>query len=277
MYNRFRIKLRYFRKMGKWLDLDNPVTFNEKLQWLKAYDHNPLYTSIVDKQAVKKIIADKIGAEYIIPTLAVYERPEDIDWEKLPDRFVLKCTHDSGGVVVCKEKDKLDRKSALKKLSKHYRRNYYYNKREWPYKNIKPRIIAEAYMEDRDGSGELKDYKFFCFDGVPKMLFVASDRHKKTETKFDFFDMDFNHLPIINGHPNSDVPPQKPASFEQMKKLAAELSAGFPHVRVDLYEIDGKIYFGEMTLYHYSGTVPFEPEIWDTTMGEWLKLPKHIL
>lgn len=277
MYNRFRIKLRYLRKMGKWLDLDNPVTFNEKLQWLKAYDHNPLYTSIVDKQEVKKIIADKIGSEYIIPTLAVYERPEDIDWEKLPERFVLKCTHDSGGVVVCKEKDQLDRKKALKKLSKHYKRNYYYNKREWPYKNIKPRIIAEAYMEDRDGSGELKDYKFFCFDGVPKMLFVASDRHKKTETKFDFFDMDFKHLPIINGHPNSDVPPQKPASFEQMKKLAAELSAGFPHVRVDLYEIDGKIYFGEMTLYHYSGTVPFEPEIWDTTMGEWLKLPKHIL
>lgn len=277
MYNRFRIKLRYLRKMGKWLDLDNPVTFNEKLQWLKAYDHNPLYTSIVDKQEVKKIIADKIGSEYIIPTLAVYERPEDIDWEKLPERFVLKCTHDSGGVVVCKEKDQLDRKKALKKLSKHYKRNYYYNKREWPYKNIKPRIIAEAYMEDRDGSGELKDYKFFCFDGVPKMLFVASDRHKKTETKFDFFDMDFKHLPIINGHPNSDVPPQKPASFEQMKKLAAELSAGFPHVRVDLYEIEGKIYFGEMTLYHYSGTVPFEPEIWDTTMGEWLKLPKHIL
>ncbi len=277
MYNRFRIKLRYLRKMGKWLDLDNPVTFNEKLQWLKAYDHNPLYTSIVDKQEVKKIIADKIGSEYIIPTLAVYERPEDIDWDKLPERFVLKCTHDSGGVVVCKEKDQLDKKKALKKLSKHYKRNYYYNKREWPYKNIKPRIIAEAYMEDRDGSGELKDYKFFCFDGVPKMLFVASDRHKKTETKFDFFDMDFKHLPIINGHPNSDVPPQKPASFEQMKKLAAELSAGFPHVRVDLYEIDGKIYFGEMTLYHYSGTVPFEPEIWDTTMGEWLKLPKHIL
>ena len=276
MYNRFRIKLRYFRKMGKWLDLDNPVTFNEKLQWLKAYDHNPLYTSIVDKQAVKKIIADKIGAEYIIPTLAVYERPEDIDWEKLPDRFVLKCTHDSGGVVVCKEKDKLDRKSALKKLSKHYRRNYYYNKREWPYKNIKPRIIAEAYMEDSDGSGELKDYKFFCFGGVPKMLFVASDRHKKVETKFDFFDMDFNHLPIINGHPNSEIPPRKPATFEQMKKLAAELSAGYPHVRVDLYEINGKIYFGEMTLYHYSGTVPFEPESWDKVMGEWIELPKQM-
>lgn len=274
MYNRFRIKLRYLRKMGKWLDLDNPVTFNEKLQWLKAYDHNPLYTSIVDKQEVKKIIADKIGSEYIIPTIAVYERPEDIDWEKLPERFVLKCTHDSGGVVVCKDKEQMDRKAALKKLKKHYKRNYYYNKREWPYKNIKPRIIAETYMEDTVGGGELKDYKFFCFDGVPKMLFIASDRHKKIETKFDFFDMDFNHLPIINGHPNSEVTPEKPESFEQMKELAAELSAGFPHVRVDLYEIDGRIFFGEMTLYHYSGTVPFEPEIWDTTMGEWLKLPR---
>lgn len=260
--------------MGKWLDLDNPVTFNEKLQWLKAYDHNPLYTCIVDKQEVKKIIADKIGSKYIIPTIAVYERPEDIDWEKLPERFVLKCTHDSGGVVVCKDKEQMDRKAAMKKLKKHYKRNYYYNKREWPYKNIKPRIIAETYMEDTVGGGELKDYKFFCFDGVPKMLFIASDRHKKTETKFDFFDMDFNHLPIINGHPNSEVTPEKPESFEQMKELAAELSAGFPHVRVDLYEIDGRIFFGEMTLYHYSGTVPFEPEIWDTTMGEWLKLPR---
>ena len=274
MYHRFRIKLRYLRKMGKWLDLDNPVTFNEKLQWLKAYDLNPYYTDIVDKQKVKEIISEKIGEEHIIPTIAIYERPEDIKWEDLPDRFVLKCTHDSGGIVVCQDKKSIDKAAALKKLTKHYNRNYYYNKREWPYKNIKPRIIAEQYMEDREGEGELKDYKFFCFNGVPKMLFIASDRHKKVETKFDFFDMDFNHLDIRQGHPNSEILPEKPETFEQMKEMAAKLSEGFPHVRVDLYEINGKIYFGELTLYHYSGTVPFDPVKWDTTMGEWITLPE---
>ncbi len=274
MYHRFRIKLRYLRKMGKWLDLDNPVTFNEKLQWLKAYDLNPYYTDIVDKQKVKEIISEKIGEEHIIPTIAIYERPEDIKWEDLPDRFVLKCTHDSGGIVVCQDKKSIDKAAALKKLTKHYNRNYYYNKREWPYKNIKPRIIAEQYMEDREGEGELKDYKFFCFNGVPKMLFIASDRHKKVETKFDFFDMDFNHLDIRQGHPNSEILPEKPETFEQMKEMAAKLSEGFPHVRVDLYEINGKIYFGELTLYHYSGTVPFDPVKWDTIMGEWITLPE---
>ena len=260
--------------MGKWLDLDNPVTFNEKLQWLKAYDLNPYYSDIVDKQKVKEIISEKIGEEHVIPTIAIYERPEDIKWEDLPDRFVLKCTHDSGGIVVCQDKNSIDKAAALKKLTKHYNRNYYYNKREWPYKNIKPRIIAEKYMEDRDGEGELKDYKFFCFDGVPKMLFVATDRHKKVETKFDFFDMDFNHLDIRQGHPNAEIPPEKPETFEQMKEMAAKLSEGFPHVRVDLYEINGKIYFGELTLYHYSGTVPFDPAKWDTIMGEWITLPE---
>lgn len=266
--------MRYLRKMRKWLDFDNPRTFNEKLQWLKAYDHNPMYTDIVDKYAVKAIIADKLGPEYLIPTLAIYDSPSDIEWDNLPNRFVLKCTHDSGGVVVCQDKASLDKEAALRKLWKHYRRNYYYNKREWPYKNIKPRILAEQYMEDRQGDGELKDYKFFCFDGEPKLLFVASDRHRKTETKFDFFDMDYNHLPIRNGHPNSDVPPAKPATFEQMKEIAAKLSEGFPHVRVDLYEIEGRIYFGELTLYHYSGTTPFEPASWDEKLGDWLKLPQ---
>jgi hypothetical protein len=265
--------MRYLRKMHRWLNLDNPKTFNEKLQWLKAYDLNPRYTDIVDKYAVKGIIADKIGEEYLIPTLAVYESPAEIDWESLPEKFVLKCTHDSGGVIVCQDKSRLDKEAALKKLWKHYKRNYYYNKREWPYKNIKPRILAEQYMEDRQGDGELKDYKFFCFDGEPKLLFVASDRHKKVETKFDFFDMEFNHLPFTIDHDMAPILPEKPENFEKMKELAAKLSTGTPQLRVDFYEVDGKVYFGEMTFFHCSGMAPFHPEKWNRTFGDWVTLP----
>ena len=274
MYHRFRIRMRYLRKMHRWLNLDNPKTFNEKLQWLKAYDLNPRYTDIVDKYAVKGIIADKIGEEYLIPTLAVYESPAEIDWESLPEKFVLKCTHDSGGVIVCQDKSRLDKEAALKKLWKHYKRNYYYNKREWPYKNIKPRILAEQYMEDRQGDGELKDYKFFCFDGEPKLLFVASDRHKKVETKFDFFDMEFNHLSFTIDHDMAPIPPEKPVCFEEMKRLAAILSAGTPQLRVDFYEVDGKIYFGEMTFFPWSGYMKFEPDSFDLALGEKFALPR---
>lgn len=269
------IRLRFLRKMRKVLNLKDPKTFNEKLQWMKIHDKNPLYPSIVDKQEVKSYIEEKIGKGHIIPTLKIYETPDEIEWNELPDRFVLKCTHDSGGVVVCHDKTDFDKDLAMKRLRRHYRRNYYTHSKEWPYKMIKPRVIAEQYMEDMAGGGELKDYKFFCFDGEPKMLYITSDRHKKEETKFDFFDMDFKHLDITNGHPNATGPIEKPASFDQMKEIAAKLSAGFPHVRVDLYEVSGKIYFGELTLYHYSGMVPFKPAIWDEKMGSWINLPKQ--
>lgn len=265
--------MRYLRKMHRWIDFDNPKTFTEKLQWLKVYDHNELYPLIVDKHEVKAYVEEKIGKGHVIPTLKLYDHPDEIDWAELPQRFVLKCTHDSGGVAVCHDKGSFDKAHAMRRLRRHYRRNYYTHSREWPYKMIRPRIIAEQYMEDKQGDGELKDFKFFCFDGKPKMLFVASNRMGKGETRFDFFDMEFNHLDIINGHPNSPVPIEKPATFEQMKGIAAKLSEGLPHVRVDLYEIEGKIYFGELTLYHYSGMVPFKPAIWDETMGSWLKLP----
>lgn len=268
------IRLRFMRKMRRMLDLNNPRTFNEKLQWLKIHDHNPRYPSLIDKQEVKSYIEDKLGKEYVIPTLKVYETPDEINWDELPDRFVLKCTHDSGGVVVCRDKANFDKSNAMKRLWRHHRRNYYKHSKEWPYKMVRPRVIAEQYMEDRQGCGELRDFKFFCFDGEPKMLFVASDRQSKEETKFDFFDMDFNHLDITNGHPNATSEIEKPATFEQMKIIAAKLSEGFPHVRVDLYDIDGRIYFGELTFYHYSGMVPFKPAVWDETMGSWIKLPK---
>lgn len=267
------LKILFQASMGKKLNLNNPQTYSEKLQWLKLYDRKPIYTTLVDKFEVKKYIADQIGEEYIIPTLGVWDRFDDIDFDSLPNQFVLKCTHDSGGLVICKDKSQLDKKSAKKKIERCLKHSFYWGLREWPYKNIVPRIIAEPYLEDNT-TKELRDYKFFCFDGVVKALFVATDRGSKEETKFDFFDGDYNHLPFINGHPNADVIPQKPDHFEEMKVLASKLSKGIPHVRVDLYECNGKVYFGEMTFFHWSGLKPFEPEEWDYTFGSWITLPK---
>ena len=232
---------------------------------------------MVDKQGAKEFVEKIIGRENIIPTLGVWDRAEEIDFDTLPDRFVLKCTHDSGGLVICKDKSKLDKKKAIRKLNGCLKHNFFWGQREWPYKDIKPRIIAEQYMEDEE-NGELKDYKFFCFDGVPKAMFIASDRNTPgEETKFDFFDMDFNHLPFTNGHPNAKIDIQKPLLFEEMKSVASQLSQGISHVRVDLYQINNKVYFGEMTFFHWSGFVPFNPEEWDYKFGSWIKLPERKL
>ncbi len=260
-------------KIGHPLDLSNPKSYNEKLQWLKLYNRRPEYIDMVDKAAAKDYVANIIGKEHIISTISIWESVDDIDFEKLPNQFVLKCTHDSGGVVICKDKSQLDIEQTKLRLRQGLKRNFYNYNREWPYKGVKPRIIGEEYMVDESGY-ELKDYKFFCFDGVPKALFIASDRGSvDEETKFDFFDMEFRHLPFTNGHPNSNYPINKPEGFEKMKELAAKLSEGIPHVRVDLYNINGKIYFGELTFFHWSGIVPFVPEEWDYTFGSWIKLP----
>lgn len=266
------LKLLYRANLGKRLNLENPQTYNEKLQWLKLYDHKDIYTTMVDKHEVKKYVADIIGEEYIIPTLAVYDNFDQIDFDALPDQFVLKCTHDSGGLVICKDKSQLDKAVARKTLEKSLKNNFFYQWREWPYKNVKPRIIAEQFMED-SVTKELRDYKFFCFDGVAKALFIATERQASEETKFDFFDMDYNHLDMRHGHPNAEVLPQKPVCFEKMRELAEKLSVGIPQVRVDFYEVDGKVYFGELTFFHHGGLVPFEPEEWDYTFGSWIKLP----
>lgn len=271
--DRFFIKILFRLRMGYKLNLDNPQTYSEKLQWLKLYNRKPEYTKMVDKVSAKEYVASIIGEEYIIPTIGVWDRVEDIDWDTLPNQFVLKCTHDSGGLVICSDKSKLDITRAKRDLKRGLKRNFYSQNREWPYKNVTHRIIGEQYMVDESGY-ELKDYKFFCFDGIPKAMFIATDRGVAgTETKFDFFDMDFNHLPFTNGHPNSDKPVKKPTGFEEMKRLASALSKDIPHARIDFYDINGKIYFGEITFFHWSGTTPFEPMEWDYKFGEWIELP----
>ena len=268
------IKLEYSVAMKKKLNLNAPKTFNEKIQWLKLYDRRPMYTKMVDKYEAKIYAGNIIGDEYIIPTLGVWNSFDEIDFKSLPNKFVLKCTHDSGGIVICKDKESFDYNKAKTKINSSLRREYFYSHREWPYKNVKPRIIAEQYMEDTT-SKDLKDYKFFTFNGDPRLLFVASDRQKEdSETKFDFYDMNFNHLDIKNGHPNSDKGIECPKTFDKMKELARKLSQGIPQVRVDFYEVNGHVYFGELTFSHYAGIVPFSPEKWDDILGEWIELPK---
>lgn len=264
------LKILFYLKMGKPLKLNQPVTFNEKLQWLKLNDRNMKYTKLVDKYEVKKYVTEKIGEEYLIPTLGVWEHVEEVDFDKLPDQFVLKCTHDSGGIVICKDKSKFNKEQAKKKINKCLHRNYYWTFREWPYKSIKPRIICEPYMVDESGT-ELKDYKFFCFYGEVKALFIATDRG--IDTRFDFFDVEFNHLQLVQHYKNGVKVPDKPLGFDRMVKLASHLSKDIPQVRIDFYDINGKIYFGEFTFYHFSGLEKFEPEEYDEIFGSWIKLP----
>lgn len=266
------LKRMYLINIGKELNLENPVTYTEKLQWLKLYDHRSEYTTMVDKYAVKQYVTERIGEEYVIPLLGVWENAEEIDFDSLPERFVLKTTHDSGAIIICKDKKTLDINNTKKKLAYFLKRNYFDCNREWPYKNVKPRVIAEAYMEDSTDK-ELRDYKFFTFGGEPKVLYIAQGRGKGEPTVADFFDMDFNHLPFTIDHDMAQTPPQKPKCFEEMKRLAAILSKGTPQLRVDFYEVDGKVYFGEMTFFHCSGFEGFHPEEWDKTFGDWVILP----
>lgn len=266
------IQLNYFAHFKKLANLKNPVTYNEKLNWLKLHDHNPLYTTLVDKYEVKKYVEKMIGKEYIIPTLGVWERFEEIDFDTLPSQFVLKCTHDSEGLVIVKDKTKLNKKEARDKINNCLKQNFYYIGREWPYKNVKPRIIAEQYMEDSE-TGELRDYKFFCFNGKPKMMFIASDRNSGN-VKFDYYDMNFVHSDLIQKYQNSSEQLRKPKTFNEMVYFSFILSKEFPHVRVDWYEVDGKLFFGELTFYHFSGFMPFQPSEYDYIWGDWIDLPK---
>lgn len=269
------IKIKYKLEMNKKLNLQNPQMFNEKLQWLKLYDRNPAYTKMVDKYEAKKYVADIIGREYIIPTLGVWEKFEDIDFSKLPNQFVLKCTHDSGGLVICRDKSKLNMKEARRKINKSLKRNYFYSGREWPYKNVKPRIIAEQYMATYKQK-ELIDYKFFCFNGEPKFLYVSEGLSNHENARISFVNMNYEKTEFYRkDYRPFDKLPNKPTNFDKMKELSKELSKNIPFIRVDFYEVNGQVYFGELTFFPCSGFIPFEPEEWDRKLGDMLKLPKE--
>lgn len=268
------LKLMFRDRMGYWFDLKNPKTFNEKLQWLKLYNRKPEYTAMVDKYEAKKYVAEKLGEEYIIPTLGVWDKFEDIDFDALPEQFVLKCTHDSGGLIICRDKSKLDKEKARERIEKSLSSNYFWHGREWPYKNVKPRIIAEQYMVDESGY-DLKDYKFFCFDGEVKLCMIERDRAKgRNGHAVDFFDRHFEHQNItVDGYPNASQGYEKPSNYDELIGIAEKLAKNIPHIRVDLYNINGRCYFGELTFFQASGSIQFSPPEWDGVLGDWIKLP----
>jgi len=268
------IQLQYFHHFHKFANLKHPQTFNEKLNWLKLHDRNPLYTTLVDKYAVKQWVADKIGAQYIIPTLGVWNKAEDIDFDKLPHQFVLKCTHDSHSIVICRDKSKLDKPQTIKKLSARLKSNGYWYGREWPYKNVPPRIIAEKYMEDAS-TGGLVDFKFLCFSGHPQFIEVHRNRFTQKYSQL-FYDMQ-GHVQAFNNKNYKTLPVAESLPQEllcQIRPLVDVLAGGFAHVRVDFYYIDAHPYFSEMTFYDGSGFVPFEPPQVDRVLGNYLTLPK---
>ena len=267
------LKIKYRLIMKKKLDLEKPQTYNEKLQWLKLNDRKNGYTKMVDKYEAKKYVASVIGEQYIIPTLGVWEKFKDINFEILPKQFVLKPTHTSGDVFICKDKNNIDYKKLKKKVNKWLKRKYYFLHREWPYKNVKPRIIAETYIENKEEIG-LKDYKFMCFNGKVKCSFVCTNRNSKQGLSVDFFDLNWKKMPFTRHYPNSGEHINKPINYNQMLQLAEKLAKNIPFVRVDFYEVNRKIYFGEVTFYPGAGFEEFSPEKYDRVLGEWLDLPE---
>ena len=272
MSDELYLKLAYRGFMGEKLDLKNPQTFNQKLQWLKLHDRNPLYNTLVDKYRVKPWVAERIGAEHVTKTYGCWERAEDIDLDSLPEQFVLKTNHDSGGVVICKDKANFDFEAAKLKLNEHLKRNIYWYARGWPYKDVKPLVFAEEYLEPDEPNGDLYDYKLFRFtDGRPVTL-AMTDRFTDGMLSETFFDDEWHALPVEEGGHPKRVDLKRPAAFDQMKALADRLGEGLPFVRVDSYESAGRLYFGELTFYPNAGLEHFDPEEWNLTFGSWIDL-----
>ena len=266
------LKLKYYACLRKKLNIKNPVTYNDKLQWLKLYNRNPIYTQMSDKYGVRKYVAAAIGEEYLIPLLGVWDKFNQIDFLQLPEQFVFKCTHDSGGVVVCKEKGNFDILSAQRKINWYLERNYYYYGREWAYKDIQPRLICEKYMADDSGK-ELVDYKVWCFNGKAKCIKVCKNRYSLSGLNIDFYDLNWEPMPVIKQFPNSGTITLRPKNFNKMIECAEWLSKGVPYLRVDFYEVNDRLYFGELTFYPGSGFEKFSPESYDYLFGSWIKLP----
>lgn len=271
--DKFYIEMLFWLHMGKRLDWNNPQTFNEKLQWLKLYDRKPEYTTMVDKYKVREYIAERLGEEYLIPLLGVWNDPDEIDFDALPNQFVLKCNHNSGlGMCICKDKTKLDIAKVKAALRKGLKQDYYLTGREWPYKNVERKIIAEKFMTD--GGEDLADYKIHNFNNGPKVILVCRDRFKDSGLTEDFFSEDWEHLDVARpDHPNASTPVERPKELEEMLSLAEKLSQGRPFLRTDFYTVGGRVYFGELTFFPASGFSPFIPPQWDETLGKWITLP----
>lgn len=269
------LRLQFRLRMGYCIDFKRPQTLSEKIQWLKLNYKNPLFPSLVDKYSVKEYVSQVIGEGHIIPTLQVWSNPDEIDFDSLPQQFVLKTTHGGGnsGVIICKDKNSFDKRATIEKLRKALKQDIYNDFREWPYKFIKKRIIAEQYMAQEDGT-PLVDYKFFCFNGIPRFIYVSQNIPGDRRTISAFLDMNWEMLPFKKKNENHAVSyPPKPESFDELKRIALLLANGFPFVRIDLYEINKEVYFSEYTFFPSSGMQPYEPTEWDRKLGDMLDLP----
>lgn len=268
------LKRKFKAVMGNDLNLENPQTFNEKLQWLKLYDRRPEYTMMVDKYKVREYIKEQLGEEYLIPLLGVWDDPDEIDFESLPEQFVLKCNHNSGlGMCICKDKSKLDIPKVKTELRKGLAQDYYLAGREWPYKNVPRKIICEKFMTDE--SGELQDYKVHNFGGIPRLILVCSQRFSESGLHEDFYNTAWEKLDLKRpAHPQSDVEKAQPAELNKMLEFSARLSSQIPFVRTDFYSINGKLFFGEITFFPASGLEKFDPDEWDDKLGSWIMLPR---
>ena len=265
------LKIIYQSRFHRKLNLKNPKSFNEKLNWLKLYDRKPLYTKLVDKYEVKQYVKERIGDQYVVPCYGVWDSFDKIDFSKLPDQFVLKCTHDSGGMSICKDKSLFDPKEARKKLEQTMDNNFFWWTREWAYKNVHPRILADKFLDDHTGD-TLRDYKFWCFNGVPRFMYCTI---KAKDIYENFYDMDFNIVDINHGFRRAKPEFEKPECFELMKSFATKLSKGIPFIRVDFFLVDGNVYFGEFTFYDWAGLRPFADYQQDLELGDMLLLPKR--
>lgn len=255
----------------KKMNWNHPKGYCEKLNWLKINDRNPLYTQLVDKIEVKKYVANVIGEEYVIPTIAVYDSVAEINWDELPQKFAIKCNHDSASCIICQDKNYINRNEVITRLEYKLNKKWYKLGREWAYKDVKPRILVEKLLDD--SFGDIKDYKLFCFDGEVKALYIVSNRQNpNVKTTSDFFDVTFNRIPVKCHYDNSETLPEKPLNFELMKNLCSKLSKGIPHVRIDFYEVNGKVYFGEYTFYSFGAEDPLYPEKYELLFGSWINV-----
>ncbi len=268
------LRMKYARTFNQKLCIDQPVTFNEKLQWLKLYDRRPEYTLMVDKYKAREYITEKIGEQYLIPLIGVWDSPDEIDFAALPDQFAMKCNHNSGlGMCICTDKSKLDIAKVKKGLARGLKQDYYLTGREWPYKDVPRKIVAEQFL--KSDAGGLTDYKLHCFNGVPKLILVCRDRFTQSGLTEDFYTPEWERMALKRPKvPNASVPLDKPEKLEELLVLATKLSRDIPFLRVDFYIVEGKIYFSELTFFPASGFAPFEPEEWDKMLGDWLTLPE---
>lgn len=261
------LKLEYRFLTGKKLNLKNPETYNEKLQYLKLYDRRPVYTQMADKLGMRDFVKERLGEGHTVPLLGVWDRPQDIDFDKLPDAFVLKCNHDSKGLIICRDKSSLNKEQAVKTLAKSMKRNMFWAAREWPYKNIKPKVFAEPLIEN------LREFQVFCFGGEPKIIYFL-EKDEIGSLREDFFDMDFNPIDMSDGYPRASVTPQKPSNFEEIKRIASLMSADCPQLRVDFMLSGSELFVGELTFFNLAGYAKIRPDRWNYELGAMIELPK---